>query len=82
VRVDVIDQELRQAANDLTVMKPRRLAHNQDAPDQLNAFVRQVHVTQLVRGHEGARRHGGNVDGLGGHSKRNLNAAAERRRFV
>src|SRR5205814_3520319 len=39
------------------VPEPRQLAHYQHALDELDALVREVDVQQLVRGHEGGRRH-------------------------
>src|SRR2546430_4149799 len=47
----------------------RRLSHHERAPHELHALVGNPDVQQLVRGHEGGRRHVRNVGALGGRSE-------------
>src|SRR2546430_5352075 len=56
----------------------RRLSHHERTPHELHALVGNPDVQQLVRGHEGGRRHVRNVGALGGHGNRTLRGTHQR----
>lgn len=50
--VDVVSEAHRQTECDIPVQVPRRLADNEDTPNQLHLFIGDVRLEQLVRGHQ------------------------------
>src|SRR5207247_7578003 len=60
------------------VTEAGRLAHAEHPSHELHMLVRDARVQQLVRSHQGSRRHAGNVGGLGDRSKPNVRAAGHR----
>jgi hypothetical protein len=67
--LDVLREEESELGRDTAVLVARRLVDDEDAAHELDAFVGNVRVKQLLGGHEGSG-HVENVGSLGGHGKK------------
>ena len=67
--LDVLREEESELGRDTAVLVARRLVDNEDAAHELDAFVGNVRVKQLLGGHEGSG-HVRNVGSLGRHDKK------------